>query len=61
MFNDLPEHIQQQVLSYLEADNFPAARDLREAFEKRISDYPNVIPSSAKDATNAGLFCNMLK
>lgn len=32
MFQNLPEMIQQQILSLLEANNFKAARDLRDAF-----------------------------
>lgn len=30
MFANLPEPIQQQILSYLEVDNFPAAKELRD-------------------------------
>jgi len=30
MFNNLPKFIQQQIIVYLEADNFKAAKELRD-------------------------------
>ena len=30
MFSNLPEHIQHQILSYLETNNFQAAKELRD-------------------------------
>ncbi|MDF3055020.1 MAG: hypothetical protein K0Q74_927 [Gammaproteobacteria bacterium] len=32
MFQELPKYIQQQILSYLESDNFVAAKKLRDSY-----------------------------
>ena len=50
MFHNLPESIQQQIIVYLEADNFCAARDLRDAFVKKQKDQMHLIVASQKMA-----------
>jgi hypothetical protein len=49
MFNNLPEAIQQQILALLEANNFPAARDLRDAFIQRQAEEPSLATFLSSD------------
>ena len=47
MFNILPEDIQNQILYYLETDNFKAAKKIRDAFfeDKLVERLPCFAPS----------------
>jgi hypothetical protein len=46
MFINLPEPIQQQILLYLETDNFPAAKALHDRFAQNL--YHDDLPLETK-------------